>query len=168
MAKANSIPLHNNCLSLNPAGYHNTYGIVVNYPNKGLVIHYEIACAFVKRTFDTNGDITPPLNSGKGLGGFTPPSKNIVITGNADLTSSAHEILHALMLPHTWESKNHIKPGGRNTIQEPFAKHSFKFEQTYNVMDYGERNTQYFLYYWQCLVANAHAVAEPVNYTTVS
>jgi hypothetical protein len=115
---------------------------------------------------DRNNRPFPPLTSDLHLGGYTDGinPKNIVITQDADLTASAHEVLHSLKLPHTWESKSHIETGTTsNTAAQ--AKHSLKYMSTNNVMDYGEFSKQYFLYYWQCLVANNNATAEPPNYT---
>ena len=92
--------------------------------------------------------------------------QSLNIPAGADLTSSAHEVYHSLKLPHTWESKNHINPRyNTDTTPQRNGKHSFKFQNTNNLMDYGERNKQYFLYHWQCLVANSHASPEPINYT---
>ena len=92
---------------------------------------------------------------------------NTCNVAGADLTSSAHEVYHSLKLPHTWESKNHINPIYNSaTNPEKNGKHSFKSKTTNNLMDYGiTRDKQYFLYHWQCLVANSHASAEPTNYT---
>jgi hypothetical protein len=47
--------------------------------------------------------------------------------------------------------------------QEKNGKHSFKHKSTKNIMDYGDK--RYFLYNWQCVVANSHANAEPNNYS---
>jgi type VI secretion system secreted protein VgrG len=116
---------------------------------------------------DKNNQIAPNPAVGN-LGGYTDGAnpKNIVMTKDASPTSSAHEVLHSLKLPHTWESKNHLEAGtSSNTAAQ--AKHSLKFKSTNNIMDYGEFNKQYFLYYWQCIVANNSASAEPPNYTPV-
>lgn len=114
-------------------------------------------------SIDRNNLVFP---SSGNLGGYTDGAnpKNIVMTKDASPTSSAHEVLHSLKLPHTWESKNHLEAGtSSNTAAQ--AKHSLKFKSTNNIMDYGEFNKQYFLYYWQCIVANNSASAEPPNYT---
>jgi hypothetical protein len=115
---------------------------------------------------DRNNHPFPPFSSTNlHLGGYTDGvnPKNIVMTKDADLTASAHEVLHSLKLPHTWESKSHIETGTTsNTAAQ--AKHSLKYMSTNNVMDYGEFSKQYFLYYWQSVVANNNASVEPVNY----
>jgi hypothetical protein len=101
------------------------------------------------------------------LGGFTSGNepKNIVILNGADLTSSAHEVYHSLKLPHTWESKNHINPiYNSETNPQRNGKHTFKEKTTRNLMDYGPNSAQYFLYHWQCVVANSKATAEPAHY----
>jgi hypothetical protein len=116
-------------------------------------------------SIDKNNLVSPDPRNGN-LGGYTDGAnpKNIVMTKDASPTSSAHEVLHSLKLPHTWESKNHLEAGtSSNTVSQ--AKHSLKFKSTNNIMDYGEFNKQYFLYYWQCIVANNSASAEPANYT---
>jgi type VI secretion system secreted protein VgrG len=114
---------------------------------------------------DRNNQIAPDPAVGN-LGGYTDGAnpKNIVMTKDASPTSSAHEVLHSLKLPHTWESKNHLE-AGRSSNTAAQAKHSLKFKSTNNIMDYGEFNKQYFLYFWQCIVANNSASAEPPNYT---
>jgi type VI secretion system secreted protein VgrG len=114
-------------------------------------------------SIDRNNLIFP---SSGNLGGYTDGvnPKNIVMTKDASSTASAHEVLHSLKLPHTWESKNHIEAGTTSNTA-PQAKHSLKYMSTNNVMDYGAN--KYFLYYWQCIVANNSASAEPPNYTPV-
>jgi phage baseplate assembly protein gpV len=112
-----------------------------------------------------NLDGPDPLLIGK-LGGFTSGTepKNIVMVADATLPTSAHEVMHSLKLPHTWESKNHINPIFNSvTNPEKNGKHSFKHKSTKNIMDYGDK--RYFLYNWQCVVANSHANAEPNNYS---
>jgi len=114
---------------------------------------------------DANNTQAPA--SGFSLGGFTSGSepKNIVMLNGADLTSSAHEVYHSLKLAHTWESKNHINPiFNSETNPEKNGKHSFKEKTTYNLMDYGPRSSKYFLYHWQCVVANSKATTEPAHY----
>lgn len=112
---------------------------------------------------DATGHEFPSGN--KSLGGYTDGThpQNIVMLSTADKNTVAHELLHSLRLPHTFESKNHIKAG----VNDPTAingKHSFKAESTENIMDYGDRNKQYFLFNWQAKTANANATAEPANY----
>lgn len=110
---------------------------------------------------------TQAPGSGFSLGGFTSGNepKNIVMLNGADLTSSAHEVYHSLKLPHTWESKNHINPiFNSETNPQRNGKHSFKEKTTRNLMDYGPNSAQYFLYHWQCVVANSKATAEPASY----
>ncbi|OXA93492.1 hypothetical protein [Flavobacterium hercynium] len=107
----------------------------------------------------------PP--TGFSLGGFTSGSepKNIVMLDGAAPNSSAHEVYHSLKLPHTWESKNHINPIFNSaTNPQRNGRHSFKEKTTRNLMDYGPWNKQYFLYHWQCVVANSNATAEPALY----
>lgn len=114
---------------------------------------------------DANNTQGPP--AGFSLGGFTSGSepKNIVMLNGADLTASAHEVYHSLKLPHTWESKNHINPiYNSETNPQRNGKHSFKEKTTRNLMDYGPNSAQYFLYHWQCVVANSNATAEPPHY----
>jgi type VI secretion system secreted protein VgrG len=109
-----------------------------------------------------------PGPTGGVLGGYTDGTepKNIVMVAGASPVSSSHEVYHSLKLPHTWESKNHIDPVFNSvTNPEINGKHSFKTKTTNNLMDYGERNKQYFLFHWQCIVANSHANAEPTHYT---
>lgn len=114
---------------------------------------------------DANNTQSP--QAGFTLAGFTSGSdpKNIVILNGCDLMTSAHEVYHSLKLPHTWESKNHINPiYNTETNEQKNGKHSFKEKTTYNLMDYGPRETRYFLYHWQCMVANSKATAEPAHY----
>ncbi|TRX31904.1 hypothetical protein FNW52_18095 [Flavobacterium sp. ZT3R18] len=112
-------------------------------------------------TIDKNNLAFPSVGI---LTGYTDGAnpKNIVMTKDAELPTLSHEVLHSLKLPHTWESKNHMEEGtSSNTV--PQAKHSLKYMSTNNIMDYG--TNKYFLYYWQCIVANNNASAEPPNYT---
>jgi hypothetical protein len=105
-------------------------------------------------TFPSTGILTGYTDGGN--------PKNIVMTKDAEVQTLSHEVLHSLKLPHTWESKNHMEAGtSSNTV--PQAKHSLKYLATNNIMDYGAN--KYFLYYWQCIVANNNASAEPPNYT---
>lgn len=113
---------------------------------------------------DKLGHEFPALANGN-LGGYTDGThpQNIVMLSTADKNSVAHELLHSLRLAHTFESKNHIKAG----VNDPTAlngKHSFKAKSTENIMDYGDRNKQYFLFNWQAKIANGNATAEPANY----
>jgi hypothetical protein len=113
---------------------------------------------------DAMGQEYPSASDGT-LGGYTDSTdQNIVmLSPTADTTSVVHEILHALKLPHTFESKNQ-RMAGVSYPAERNGKHSFKAKSTENIMDYGGKDKQYFLFNWQARIANGNAAAEPVNY----
>ncbi|MGH1516736.1 type VI secretion system Vgr family protein [Chryseobacterium sp. JK1] len=98
-------------------------------------------------------------------GGYTSGSdvKNIVLPKQGSNYATSHEICHSLGLPHTWKSKNHIKGGTNDPKALKNGVHSFKYQSTWNLMDYS--NKQYFLWAWQWKSVNGAAQAEPKNHT---
>lgn len=95
------------------------------------------------------------------VGGYSALN-NIVMPKQGSLVASSHEICHSMGLPHAWKSKNHIKAGTTDN-RALNGKHSFKYQSTFNLMDYSSK--QYFLWRWQCRTVNGSGQPEPANYT---
>ena len=85
----------------------------------------------------------------------------IIMSKGAILGSLAHEVFHSLKLPHTWAHKDHIQANIKD-LTAPNGKYSFEFMKTYNIMDYNR--LKYHIYYWQAIIANKNALAEPNDY----
>ena len=85
----------------------------------------------------------------------------IIMSKGAILGSLAHEVFHSLKLPHTWAHKDHIQANIKD-LTAPNGKYSFEYLKTHNIMDYNR--LKYHIYYWQAIIANKNALAEPNDY----
>lgn len=99
------------------------------------------------------------------FGGYNSGSNhlNIILPKQGSNAASSHEIYHSLGLAHPWQNKNNINRSTPFNPTEENGKYSFKYQSTYNVMDYVF--PQYCLYYWQSKIARNSATAEPATYT---
>ena len=94
--------------------------------------------------------------------GYCMVDKQLIIMSKGTILGSlAHEVFHSLKLPHTWAHKDHIQANIKD-LTAPNGKYSFEFMKTYNIMDYNR--LKYHIYYWQAIIANKNALAEPNDY----
>lgn len=86
------------------------------------------------------------------LNGYSTTGQNTTILFNGYDTdaTTAHEVLHAMGLPHTFESKD-IIPTGMTVTDAPNGKYTFRFAITDNILDYSHHNgiTRKSLMEWQ-------------------
>ncbi|WP_066756684.1 type VI secretion system Vgr family protein [Chryseobacterium glaciei] len=98
------------------------------------------------------------------LSGYSQPGEKTTILFNGYDTNAttAHEVLHAMGLDHTFESKN-IIPSGMSRTNAPNGKYTFRYAVTDNILDYSHRVgiTRKSLMEWQWEIIRDTSQPEP-------